>query len=122
MAIWDTPGTIFGGGFARLGGTFGNLVPMWTAPAAPSAPIAAAAPAATPVPEAAVAASNGAISDTPIPISWGQRRIVGKVIDHITKPLGADGIGSEILCISAGQPLFRDVANDLVKIVANGTT
>lgn len=89
----------------------------------PAAPVAAApAPVPSAVGEAAPAAGNGAISNTPIPISWGQRRIVGKVIDHLVKPLGADGIGAEVLDVCAGEPLFKDRSNDLVKIVADGTT
>src|SRR3954471_6632527 len=53
--------------------------------------------------EGMAAATGGAISNTKIPISWGDRRIYGKVVDHIIKALDpATGIGAETLCISAG--------------------
>jgi hypothetical protein len=96
---------------------FGNT-PTATA-AAPAAP---APPAAQPVGEAVAAAQGGAISNTKMPISWGDRRIYGKVVDHIIKALDPDtGIGAETLCISAGEPLFKDVPNNLYKILSGST-
>ncbi len=62
------------------------------------------------------------ISTRPIPVSWGSRRVEGAVVvDKIVKPIGPDGYGAEILCLSAGAPLLRDRANNLGKIIANST-
>jgi hypothetical protein len=91
-------------------------------PAAVPPPAAAPVVAPQAVTEAAAAATGGAISNTKMPVSWGDRRVYGKVIDHIIHAIdAATGFGAETLCISAGEPLFKDVPNDLYKITAGST-
>lgn len=119
-SLWSTQ-IVPGGGPVQgsLAGYYQYQGGGGVAPVAPAAPPVAAPQAVT---EAAAAAAGGAISNTKMPVSWGDRRVYGKVIDHIIHAIDPDtGFGSETLCVSAGEPLFKDIPNNLYKITAGAT-
>lgn len=129
-ASWTSPITVFdsyGGQWTSTAGASSSGLIGWRPSGGISAapmPAPAAPPVAAPqaVTEASAAAAGGAISNTKMPVSWGDRRVYGKVIDHLIHPIDPDtGFGSETLCISAGEPLFKDIPNNLYKITAGST-
>jgi hypothetical protein len=105
--------------WSSTNGPMGGYIVQWSGGGSTGTSLPQVAGAVT---EAVAAGASGAISNTPIPISWGERRINGKVVDKIVKAIDpATNFGSEILCVCAGKPLFRDIANNLSKILADST-
>jgi hypothetical protein len=105
--------------WSSTNGPYGGYIVQWSGGGSTGTSLPTVAGAVT---EAVAAGASAAISNTPIPISWGERRINGKVVDKIVKAIDPEtNFGSEILCVCAGKPLFRDVPNDLSKIMADST-